>query len=328
MRKSIGILVSLSIGLIAEPYELGRGVEVDDALTLGAYFSSEFASDRYSDTATLEDLAVLGYGEINPMLSYLAEFESAGFYMKNFTDGSEQQDHKLHIERLYGDLWFSDDFNLRFGKMITPIGYWNLEPINVLRDTTSNPLYSTLLFPRFLTGININGYVPGMEGLRYNLFGQNNHDFDEEYSNIRNTHFFGLSLDQEFSAESGGGGSIGEYITLDGAERTRFVQTNAKYDDGQWQLLGEGIVARTEYAQNRKDTTISGYAQALYRFSAQHAIVSRYEYYDRKYDGYTDHVGVFGYSYRPVYPVSLKGEYQWHSVSDENRFLCSFSVLF
>ncbi|MGD9969413.1 MAG: hypothetical protein AB7S65_03080 [Sulfuricurvum sp.] len=328
MRKTIALMLGLTVGVSAEPYELGRGIQVDPALNVGAYFSTEYASDTKSDTATLEDLAVLGYGDINPMLSYLAELESVGFYTKNLTDGSEDQQRTFRIERLYGDLWLSDDFNVRFGKMITPIGYWNLEPINVLRDTTSNPLYATLLFPRFLTGININGYVPGCEGVRYNVFGQNNHDFDDEYINIPNTHFFGLSIEKEVSSEAGVGGSIGEYITMRSGERSRFVQANARYDDGEWVLSTEGIVSKTEYQSGVERYTTAGYAQVVYRFNSQHALVGRYEYYDRRFDGYTDQIGVVGYSYRPVYPVSLKGEYQWHSQSDENRFLVSFSVLF
>lgn len=326
-RYSVG-LIGFVCNLYAESYTLGHGVQMNDWMSVGGYFSSELESNRNEDSFTLDDVAVMAYGDINPMLSYLAELEATGFYQKNFTADTESGSQKFHFERMYGDLWLCDAYNVRFGKMLTPVGYWNLEPINVLRDTTSNPLYSTLLFPRFLTGIDINGYVPNTDGLKYNLFGQSTHDLDEEYINIPNTHFYGLSLDKEFSMEASAGGSIGEYIALSTRERTRFVQANAKYDVYQWGVTVEGIVARTDYADNRTDDTISGYAQGIYRFNPQHALVGRYEYYDRRHDDYTDHIGIIGYSYRPIYPVSLKGEYQWHSQSGEDRFLASFSVLF
>lgn len=312
----------------AEPYEMGHGLAINPYMTVGGYFSSEFESGKYEDKVTLDDVAVMAYGEIDPRFSYLAELEAVGFYQKNLTDGSENGDQQFHIERLYGDWWLADSFNIRIGKQITPIGIWNREPINVLRDTTSNPLYSKLLFPKFLTGIDINGYVPGTENLRYHLFGQSTHDMDEQYINIPNTHFYGLSFDYEYSWDWNSGGSMGEYLTLDTRERTRFVQAHVKYCNGEWGLGAEGIVADTEYQDTRRDPTYAGYVQGIYRFSPEHAVVGRYEYYDRRHDDYRDHIGIVGYSYRPIYPVSLKGEYQWHSQNDENRFLFSFAVLF
>ncbi len=311
----------------AADYELGHGVRINDAINVGGYFSVELESNQHNDTFTLDDVAVLAYGDINPMISYLAEFESIGFYHKNFTDGTKDENHKFHIERLYGDLWMSDAFNLRFGKQITPIGYWNMEPINVLRDTTSSPLYSKFLFPKFLTGIDINGYVPQTEGLKYHLFAQNNHDMDEEYINIPNTHFFGFALDQEISMDWNTGGSIGEYIAKTG-QRTRFIQGNFKYDDTRWQVLTEALAAKSEYGNRQDDYTFSGYTQAMYRYTPEHALIGRYEYYNDHHTDYKDHILTLGYSYRPLYPVSLKGEYQWHSQNDENRALFSLSVLF
>lgn len=311
----------------ADEYELGRGFKINDSLQVGGYFSSEMQLKNNQDSAGIEDIAVLAYGDINPMVSYLAELESVGFYSKNFSNGADGGSQKFHIERLYGDLWLADAYNLRFGKQITPVGYWNKEPVNVLRDTTSNPLYSMLLFPKFLTGIDINGYVPGTEGLRYHLFGQNNRDFDEEYINIPNTHFFGLSIEQEFSIDFNGGGSFGEYITHTN-QRTRFIQVGAKYDDSTWQVLGEILAAKSEYSNRQDDYAYSGYTQAMYRYTPEHGFIGRYEYYNDHHTDYKDHILILGYSYRPLYPVSLKGEYQWHSQNNENRALFSLSVLF
>lgn len=316
-----------ALSLQAEPYKIGQGLKVNDALNIGGYFATEFESNRSSDNAAIEDLAVIAYGDLHPMLSYLVELESAGFYHKNMSDGSYSSDKKFHIERLYGDLWISDDVNIRFGKQITPIGYWNREPINVLRDTTSNPLYSMLLFPKFLTGVDINGLVPKMEGVRYHLFGQNNHDLDENYMNIPSTHFFGFTLEKEISDELSSGASIGEYLATNG-QHTHFFQASFKYDDGLWQLITEGLIAKSSYRSAQDKQAFSAYTQGMYRYSQKHAVVGRYEYFNDHHTQYEDNIFTLGYSYRPWYPVSLKAEYQWHSKSDENRALLSFSVLF
>lgn len=325
--KRVTILIGLAVTLSADPYSLGKGLRLDERLTLGGYFSTGLQSKKNEESASINDVAVMAYGDINPMLSYLAELETAGFYHKNFSNGEEGGSRKVHIERFYGDLWIADAFNIRFGKQITPIGYWNKEPINVLRDTTSNPLYNMLLFPRFLTGIDLNGYIPQSEGVRYHVFGQNNRDLDEEYINIRNTHFFGLSIDKEFSADWNAGGSIGEYITHTN-QRTRFLQSGAKYDDSRWQVIAEALVAKSDYDNKKEAYALSGYVQGMYRYTPQHAFVGRFEYFNDHYTRYEDTIGIIGYSYRPRYPVSLKGEYQWHELSGENRTLLSFSVLF
>ncbi len=318
--------VLLTSSVYAEGYEFGHGYTLHDSLTVGGYISTEFESNKQSDTFTVDDIAVMAYGNIGSNFSYLAEMEAVGFYHKNFDNGSEGGSQKFHIERLYGDIWLSDTFNFRFGKQITPIGYWNLEPINVLRDTTSNPLYSILLFPKFLTGIDMNGYLNGTT--RYHLFAQGTHDMDEEYINIPNTHFYGLSLEHELSLETSFGGSAGEFISLSSNERTRFLQGNIKYDNGSLLLSAEAIAAKTDYRAAKSDITLSAYVQSVYHFSPDHALVGRYEYYDDQHRDYQDHIGVFGYSYRPIYPISIKGEYQWHSQQNENRTLLSFSVLF
>lgn len=298
-------------------------------LNIGGYFSSQLEVKGSQKLLTApDDVAVMAYGEINPMLSYLAEYEAVGFYSKNLSNGDESRNKKFHAERLYGDLWLSDAYNVRFGKQITPIGYWNTEPINVLRNTSSNPLYAMLSFPKFFTGIDINGYIPGLEATHYHLFGQNNSDLDKEYINIPNTHFFGLSVEKEISNDWSSGGSVGEYIVLNGAQRTRFVQANVKCDDATWQVMAEGLVARSEYANSVEDYALSGYVQGMYRYNPQHGFVGRIEHFNNHHTQYEDNIAILGYSYRPLYPVSLKGEYQWHSQNDENRALFSFSVLF
>ncbi|MCX6074094.1 MAG: hypothetical protein NTY39_07240 [Campylobacterales bacterium] len=325
--QKMGLLLCLIALVQADSYTLGHGLQVDNMLNVGGYFATEFEFKDKDKIFTLDDVAVMAYGDINPMFSYMAEFEAIGFYQKNFNDGVESSKRQFHAERVYGDVWLSDAYNIRFGKQITPIGYWNKEPINVLRDMTSNPLYSSLLFPKFLTGIDINGYIPAIEGMKYHLFGQKNPDLDDEYINIRNTHFFGLSLEKEISNDYSCGGSIGDYIPL-ASQRTRFLQANAKYDDSKWQMLSEVLLAKSEYDAGDSDYTLSGYVQGMVRYTPQYAFLGRYEHFNDHHRGSEDNIGIVGFSYRPIYPVSFKGEYQWHSRNDENRALFSFSVLF
>ncbi|MDD2951373.1 MAG: hypothetical protein PHU29_11355, partial [Sulfuricurvum sp.] len=96
IKVSLISLIGLIFTLHAEPYQLGHGVSVNDALNVGGYFSSELESNHQSNSFTLDDVAVMAYGDINPMFSYLAELEAVGFYHKNFSDGSEESHKKFH----------------------------------------------------------------------------------------------------------------------------------------------------------------------------------------------------------------------------------------
>ena len=123
------------------------------------------------------------------------------------------------------------------------------------------------------------------------------------------------------------GGSIGEYLSLT-HQRTRFIQSNIKYDDTQWQFMAEALIAQSDLNNQKSKSTFSGYTQLMYHFSSEHAVVGRFEHFNDHLTAFEDTILTLGYSYRPLFPVSLKGEYQWHSQSDENRALFSFSVLF
>jgi hypothetical protein len=310
----------------AEGYTLGHGYRLYDMLTLGAYFSTEYEATRDEQQFKVEDLAILGYGNLTSSLSYLAELEATDVYVRNFTEDTERTGTTFHVERAYADYKFSDAMQVRAGKMITPIGEWNLEPINVLRDTTSNPLYATEMFPRFLSGLSLYGFVPQADGLQYHLFIQKNRDIDEDYINIRNEHFFGISGSYELDMERSFGASVGEFVTEPHEEKFRFIQLNAKYDAYPYKVTAEGMVRHRENSGGQNAYSSAAYLQGVYRLETVHSFVARYEYFDDTL--YDDNILIVGYGYRPLYPVSFKAEYQWHEQSSEDKFLASFSVLF
>lgn len=315
--------------LRADDYQLGHGLKLNDKLNIGGYFSLDYEKGNTKRQFRLDDVAVMAYGNLYPRLSYLVELEAAPFYTKNYTTDTTVKDTTFHYERMYLNYSFSDEFNIRIGKQITPIGYWNLEPINVLRDTSSNPLYSNQMFPKLLTGIDLYGYLDEDQSFKYHLFMQKNNDLDEDYINIHNEQFFGLSLEYEASDEFGFGGSVGEFVIQEQHQHVNYMQLDAKYDNYPFKLQTEvAYNAIDNKTLDRKSYKFSGYTQGIYNFNMQHAAIGRYEYFDDNEAGLMHHIGVFGYSYRPIYSVSVKSEYQWNSDSDLSKFIVSFSVLF
>jgi len=311
---------------LATDYNLGHGYAFSEAFTLGGYFSSEFALGDDTRELVLDDLAILAYGRISNT-SYLVELESVNFYVADLEADTEEWSTAPAIERLYIDYQASDSFSIRAGKQITPIGYWNLQPINVLRDTTSNPALSREMFPKFLSGIDVYGYVPTVEDLTYHVYGQVTEDLDDQYINIPIDRHFGASLEKSWGDSWSAGLAGGRFDTVDDTE-TSYFQLNTRYSSGRYKLLAELNHAQHRLPAGGSDNSSAAYLQGELHFSPRHAVVSRVEYFRDERINESSRLFILGYSYRPLYPVSLKLEYQWHSDSDDNRLEASFSVLF
>ena len=204
-------------------YQLGRGKALTDWLTTGGYFSTEYSDSNNERKLLLDDLALLLYGEKGRGFSYLLEVESVEPYVADFKHDTTTTNFPPTIERLYLDYKISDLVSVRIGKQITPVGYWNLQPINVLRETTSNPLYSDRMIPKFLTGIDVYGYAPFATDLTYHVFAQNGHDMDQSNINIAIDRHYGFALEKILPGGWKLGGSVGRFQELNSGA-TRYLQ--------------------------------------------------------------------------------------------------------
>tara|TARA_R110001592_G_scaffold91405_3_gene267581 strand:- start:2992 stop:3999 length:1008 start_codon:yes stop_codon:yes gene_type:complete len=308
-------------------YQLGLGHKVHEKITLGGYFSTEFSKGEDLQEFVLDDVALLAYGDLSDNFSFLAEIESVGFYSYDFEIDRSETNTKPAIERFYTDFKFSDHATVRVGKQITPIGYWNLQPINVLRETTSSPRLSREMFPKFVTGLQISGYTPLDESIRYSVYLQNTGDMDAKYVNIAVDQHYGFSLEKNLSNTWSIGGSAGRFEEIN-EDRTSYFQLNSRVDSGQYTFLLEAIVDYHTPTLLPKAKSSSIYSQLEYRFQPRHAVIVRAESFRDDRISLHEKIGVLGYSYRPQFPISLKLEYQWHADSDNNRLVGSFSVLF
>jgi len=321
-------LATFSLAVCAQQdYQLGLGYSVNDMLTVGGYFSTEYAVGDDSEEFVVDDVAILAYGNLTENFSFLAELESVDFFRHDFETGSSESNVPPAIERLYGDYKFSDTYSVRFGKQITPIGYWNLQPINVLRETTSNPRFSREMYPKFLTGLDIYGYTPFDENTGYHLYVQGTEDLDDAYININIDRHLGLSLDRQLTSRWHAGVSMGRFDDLDNTA-TRYLALNTRLALGKLTLFMEGIRDLHETNSGLHEQSTAVYGQGEYRLTPQHALIVRGEYFNNELTGIRERIGILGYSFRPVFPVSFKVEHQWHSDSGDNLWLGSFSVLF
>lgn len=312
-----------------EEYQLGKGMQVGSLpFYIGGYFSLDYKHTDDINRYRVDDVAVLGYGNYEKF-SYMAEFEFKELYVKTEQNGlkTSTNNDKLYTERLYLDYNIDENYMFRVGKYNSPIGFWNLLPINVLRETTSNPVSSSIIFPKFTTGLGAS-YLSYAEGeLKVDIMLQHNNDISFEYNNYKMDEHYGIGISyakNDYTVKLNGGyfHNLNNNIIQD---KLYYILLSAKYESEKYQILAE---VGSQKSKDRYTTDYAGYVQGLYRFTEQHLAIVRVESYDDKINTTADDMLILGYTYRPLYPIAIKSEYQFHSRSSQNQFLLSLSVLF
>jgi len=309
-------------------YKLGEGLQVGTLpFYLGGYISLNFLQREQQTEYRVDDLAIMGYGNYDKF-SYMLELEFKELYVYKDHHGvtSTENDTHLYTERVYVDYNLDENYLLRAGKYNSNIGFWNLLPINVLRETTSSPKSTYILFPKFTTGIesSFTSYIDGEFKLNATL--QYNEGIDENYNNYNTDKHYGIGASyeiDEYTIKINGGYFHTENNIPE--KNLYYMLLSAKYESDKYQILTE---IGSQKTKNEYTTKYAGYIQGAYRFTPQHIAILRAESYENKKDDDSDEIMVVGYTYRPLYPIAIKSEYQFHSKDDENQLLFSLSVLF
>ncbi|MDD5400320.1 MAG: hypothetical protein PHQ93_03925 [Sulfurimonas sp.] len=328
--RSLILLFTFLLTLYAEDeYQLGKGAQVGSLpLYIGGYFSLDYKHEDDIDRYRIDDIAILGYGDYKNF-SYLAEFEFKEMYVQTYKNNIKNTTHnnKLYAERLYVDYNFNENYMFRVGKYNSSIGFWNLLPVNVLRETTSNPMSTNILFPKFTTGLNASYLYYGNGEIKVDVMLQHNNDLSYEYNNYKiDKHYaFGISYEMDnytFKLNSGYFYNLNDSVLY---HDLYYMLASAKYESSKYQVLAE---VGSQKSKNNYTTDYAGYVQGLYRFTEQHLGIIRVESYDDSVKKIADDMLILGYTYRPLRPIAIKSEYQFHSDSTFNQLLLSFSMLF
>ncbi len=314
-------------------YTLGKGFQVGDLpIYVGGYFSLNYKHHNELNEYKLDDIALLSYGYFE-QFSYMLELEFKDFYTVGDNDGNitTTLHDKLYFERAFVDYTFNDNYMIRVGRFNNLIGFWNMIPINVLRETTSSPVSTEIVFPRFSTGI-YGAYTSFLNGeLKIDVVAQNNKAISDDYNNYHvDEHYaLGISYEQDrWTWKLNGGMFKKDQSTGDGDDGCYYMYmlASGRYEDETVQIMAELGSQRESGAYTTK---YAGYLQGVYRFTPEHIGVVRLEGYESSSLDYGQNEKmIVGYTYRPLYPIAIKGEYQINSKSDLNQFLFSFSVLF
>jgi len=338
MKKVVAIILAGGIlGVYADDgYTLGQGLKSDKLpITVGGYVTGFYSNGSNGQSSvSLDDVAIMGHGDIAPNLNAMVEFESAGFFEKTFQNGVADERYRgtLRIERAYLSYSFTDAMNLRVGKFVTPAGIWNQTPIPVFKDTFSKPRLSMEMFPRFSTGIMMYGVAPMLESdIEYSLFAQVGPDLDPAYNNIEANNGFGGSVTVTTDGWSGGL-AVGQYKNIQLDDKTKYAGIYQSYSNGPFKLIAEAFVSYDEYnmagINDRHYKKQSYYIQSAYRVAPKLTAVWRNEYFKNEANSDAGTINTVGLNYKPRPAISLKLEKQFSSQKANDAVIASFSVLF
>ncbi len=312
--------------LKAEEYSIGSGIKLPGLpLYAGGYITADYIgrNDDYN-RFRIDDIALITYGDYE-RFSYLGEFEIKEAYVKEW--GKRDRDRsskKLNIERLYFDYMYNDRVRIRVGKLNTPVGYWNLTPIGVLRDSASNPYLAYILYPRYSSAVQISYEDHLNDGNAYTVMIQNNDDLDDDYNNIfvkRHTIFGVEHMGEDISFKA----NVGYFRTKSDDDFYYFL-LSALYEKELYKISAEYGARR---GVSKWTVPYAFYLQGVYHVASKHDLIGRFESYKIDEGAYRrEEIGVIGYTYRPIYPVTYKAEYQLRSYTNESQFKLSFSILF
>ncbi len=334
MNKIITLLLGLLIYLHAEEentYKLGNGVQIASLpMYIGGYISMDYYHTDDENRYRIDDIAFLSYGNHNKF-SYMLEVEFQELYTITETDGHTvtQNNNRLEIERLYIDYNANANYLLRVGKYNSPIGFWNMLPINILRETTSSPQSTYVIFPTFTTGILTSFSSFKHEEYEIDILLQHNQDLDSNYNNyVVDEHYgFGITYTTKNDLHLKVNAGVFNNIPHNGlaSQNLYYALLSAKYENNNFEFIGE---LGSQRSKHEATTNYAWYTQGLYRFQEKHITVLRVESYDDKMNSNFENIAIIGYTYRPTYPIAIKVEYQFHSNWSKNKFLSSLSVLF
>ena len=322
---SLFFIFSLSSYAEELEYELGKGLQVGTLpLFVGGYISVNY--ENSSDTLKIDDIAVLAYGSYD-RLSYMLELETEDIDI-NFNGEEEEKEEQIHIERIFFTYEFDENYALRVGKYNSQIGFWNLMPINVLRDTTSSPMVTELLFPKFTNGLDVKYSSENRLPYSVHLMLQENEDIDRW---INDDVYNNFDIDRHYGINVLVDNSMLSYMFNAGYFRT-VDQENKYYFLGAFQYLDSSFKLLGELGMQFNDDGVTlpyiAYLQYSKQLAKDHEAIVRVESYSNKETDIDDTFAILGYTYRPLAPIALKAEYQWHSLHKEDKLLFSISILF
>jgi len=304
--SALAMFAAPASGAILDGYTPGLGLSLfDNHLVIGGYLALNLnALDQQRDSLKLEDLSLFVTWQPTDHLKFFSEFEVEDSFMIE-DDGLHAGHDVERLERLYAEWEPNDTFRLRVGKMLTPIGIWNVIHAAPLVWTVSRPLATENFFDTAVTGATLDvTLLRGNVGLVATMFGQATEHLDEPEGPKCSKHAGGGRL--ELSTERGPRFGV-SYVRFDN-ENTGYWESTFSgdffWETSRFELSGEASINDPSSGP----TTTGLYTQFVYlpRWKLRLYPVIRVEYVDLGTIQRTP--VVFGLAWKPTLNTIVKAE--------------------
>jgi hypothetical protein len=314
-------------------YQLGRGYALgNSSIHLGGYGGTEIEGLGSTPWSfNVNDLSLFVSWDNGSRLRFFSETE-----VENLVSAGEHQSlttskANFRLERIYFDYLVNDNLTVRLGKVLTPIGQWNLIHADPLVWTSTRPVATDNLFAEHATGIMLHGTVPlGEQSLDYSAYGDYSSSLDPRLTETPAfDNALGVRLRYNFNDNLKIGFSYADFALQDNRHiRNHLTGLDIAWTFQRFAVNSEIVYRSNDFRQNHN--AWQGYIQGVSPLLGHLYAVGRYEFFDQA-NQQMGQVGVFGLAFRPKPPLVWKLEYR---LGQHNRELApdglfaSFSVLF
>ncbi len=282
----------------------------------GGYISTTYDSAE-DEHFRLDDLALLLYAGKDSW-QMLGEIEFSDISIGSI----DQKSLSLYVERLHVT-WDLDAYTtLTLGKFYSDVGFWNLAPINTLTETTTSPYIEERTFPELTTGVMLSRSF-AEETAQMTLMLQHNRSIDSCYNNMRLDRHYAMTL--SYYGYDDSWRLSGGYFRRTEADENYYAGIAYQRETEHWSIQSELFTLKSEKERN---IPYNGYAQFVRHLHEKHELIFRQEFYKDEQIDTSEAISLFGYAYRPRPNIVFKSEYVRHSRLPQNRFVCSFSMVF
>lgn len=326
MRQILLAHIFLQVGLMfssachAEGYELGQG------WLAGSYYFSGYTNVKLEKQLVepakleLDELSLFVSGHVNQGVNPFVEVEISGHTLAQ--QGGERENGQFVVERLYNDVVMSEQGTLRVGKMLTPLGGWNVVHAAPLMPTITRPCTTALGFHAYVSGISWLHESEGDTTPNFQLYLQPGNEWfkrpeEQAPRNFRNV--AGGHISKSFSLADKVGASLQYGHLIETGEKFTLYGVNVSKSFGKLKLESEAIISRFTGpvlvgALPRHHNNETGiFILADYGVTPQwHGLI--------EWERYQDHTAavpsrntLLGIAYRPRAPMVWKLEYVYQA---------------
>jgi hypothetical protein len=317
-------------------YELGQGLDLGPVNFAG--YSSVVANlpTQEQKSLVLDDLSLFVTGHFSRFFNPFTEAELSGL---DILHGGHliggRGDGDFVLERLYNDSYLTDSVTLRLGKMLTPVGEWNVIHAPPLVLTTVRPAVTYRNFSEYATGASVLYADPNKNFPDLQLYYQPDGELAErpswltfhQYKSVAGAHvslplglldMVGVSFQQskDINGVDQSLYGIDFHYTIDKLT----LQSEATYSD----ISNRGTT-------QARDTEWGAYMSASFALTDKWSAYGWYETFAERTAPSTAHDVLFGVAYRPHPAIVFKLEYLQNLTGrpvNPTGVFASWSVLF